>query len=445
MNTKKQVYDVIGIGLGPFNLGMAALLDPVKDISALFFEKDSEFQWHPHMLIEGTTLQVPFLADLVSMADVTNEHSFLNYLQEHNRLYHFYFLEKFHIPRKEYNHYCRWVCDRLDSCRFGTEVTRVTTVVVDGRTVYQVTVHDSATGEEYVYTAKHVVMGIGTEPQVPKALQEALGDSVFHTSEYLARKPLCDLNQSVAVIGSGQSAAEVFLDVAKHQEETEGSLQWYTRSQGFFPMEYSKLGLEYFSPDYIDFFYELPQWKKDKLLDEQDLLYKGISSETIADIYDHIYERTVGNVDPAIHLQAMTEVTGIKREGGRLRLSGYQKINEEPVDAEADLVILGTGYQPRMPSFFSGIQNSLVLDDLGRFVVNKDFDLATNLQTEGHIFIQNGEMHTHGVGAPDLGLGAHRNAVIINQIAGKEIYSIQGKHVFQTFGTKKHAVQLYQT
>ncbi|MGR9050612.1 lysine N(6)-hydroxylase/L-ornithine N(5)-oxygenase family protein [Halobacillus faecis] len=445
MNTEKQIFDVVGIGLGPFNLGMAALLDTVDDVSALFLEKEEEFQWHPHLLMEGTTLQVPFFADLVSMADVTNAHSFLNYLQEHNRLYNFYFLEKFHIPRKEYNHYCRWVSDRLDSLRFGKEVTRVTTVEIAGKTLYQVRALNSTTGEEQTYTAKNIVMGIGTEPRVPEALQDALGASVFHTSEYLKRKPSCDLSRSVAVIGSGQSAAEVFLDVAKHQEETGGSLQWYTRSQGFFPMEYSKLGLEYFSPDYIDFFYELPQSKKDQLLHKQDLLYKGISAETIAAIYDHLYERTVGNTDPSIHLQAMTEVTSIQPEGDHLSLSGHQKVTEDPVEMEADVVILGTGYQPRVPGFFSKLKDGITWDDQGRFTVNKGYDLATNLEADGHIFIQNGELHTHGVGAPDLGLGAHRNAVIINRIAEREVYSIQENNVFQTFGTKKTLAAHHQS
>ncbi|MBN9654114.1 lysine N(6)-hydroxylase/L-ornithine N(5)-oxygenase family protein [Halobacillus sp. GSS1] len=445
MNTKKQIFDVIGIGLGPFNLGMAALLDTVDDVSVLFLEKEEEFQWHPHLLMEGTTLQVPFFADLVSMVDVTNKHSFLNYLQEHNRLYNFYFLEKFHIPRKEYNHYCRWVSERLDSLRFGSEVTRVTTTDLGGKTLYQVTAHDSSTGKEHTYIAENIVMGIGTEPRVPEALQDALGASVFHTSEYLKRKPSSDLSKSVVVIGSGQSAAEVFLDVAKHQEETGGSLQWYTRSQGFFPMEYSKLGLEYFSPDYIDFFYELPQWKKDELLHKQDLLYKGISSETIAAIYDHLYERTVGNADPSIHLQAMTEVTSIEQKADHLSLKGYQKVTDETMDMEADVVIVGTGYQPRVPAFFSGLKERIIWDDHGRFTVNKGYDLATNLTAEGHIFIQNGEIHTHGVGAPDLGLGAHRNAVIINRIAQRNVYSIQEKNVFQTFGTKKALVAQHQS
>ena len=46
--------------------------------------------------------------------------------------------------------------------------------------------------------------------------------------------------------------------------------------------------------------------------------------------------------------------------------------------------------------------------------------------------MQNGELHTHGVGAPDLGLGAHRNAVIVNALCGREVYAVRERNVFQT-------------
>ncbi|WP_035531144.1 lysine N(6)-hydroxylase/L-ornithine N(5)-oxygenase family protein [Halobacillus kuroshimensis] len=430
-----SVYDVIGIGLGPFNLGMAALLDPVEDVSALFFEKEEEFNWHPNMLIEGTTLQVPFFADLVSMVDVRSEYSFLHYLQEHQRLYHFYFLEKFHIPRKEYNAYCRWVSGRLSSCRFGRTVTRVEVVEKDAGSVYEVGVLRGSSGVEEVYYAENVVLGIGTQPYIPPAFQEALGDTVFHTSEYLKKNLHPD--QSIAVLGSGQSSAEVFLDLARSQQETGGRLQWFTRSNGFFPMEYSKLGLEYFSPDYIDFFYELPQEKKDALLKNQGLLYKGISAETIADIYDHLYERTIEGASPDIHLQAMTELTSIQWENGRWALNGVHRVKEDKVSAEADVVILGTGYQPAVPLFLQPLTDKILWDDQGRFQVEKTYELKTNLNTRGDLFVQNGELHSHGVGAPDLGLGAHRNAVIINRLAGREVYPVQAENVFQTFGASR--------
>ncbi|MEI2581273.1 SidA/IucD/PvdA family monooxygenase [Scytonema sp. PRP1] len=76
-----STYDLIGIGIGPSNLGLAALCEPVDQINALFLEQKPQFQWHPGLLLENSSLQVPFLADLVTMADPCSKFSFLNYLQ----------------------------------------------------------------------------------------------------------------------------------------------------------------------------------------------------------------------------------------------------------------------------------------------------------------------------------------------------------------------------
>lgn len=438
----ESVFDIIGIGIGPFNLGLAALLDSVPELDAVFFEKKQEFDWHPGMLIEGTTLQVPFLADLVSMADVKSRFSFLNYLQEHKRLYHFYFLENFKIPRKEYNHYCRWTADQLEACRFGKEVIDVALFELNGEFLYEVHVRDTGTEAVERYFSKHLVIGTGTQPFVPEHLRSKLGNTVFHSSQYLEKKHYCLGAKSVTVIGSGQSAAEVFYDLVKEQSKFGFKLSWFTRSKGFFPMEYSKLGLEYFSPDYIHFFYNLPQDKKDEILPEQDLLYKGISAKTIADIYDLLYERSVAEEMPDVQLQSMTEVLDIEERKGAWSLRCLQWIKEEAFEHSSDVVILGTGYRPGIPGFLSGIKNLICWDDRGRYQVTRDYRLKTHINTPNAIFVQNGELHTHGVGAPDLGLGAYRNSVIINYLAGREVYPVHEKNVFQTFGLGKKCVTI---
>ncbi|MFJ5963831.1 lysine N(6)-hydroxylase/L-ornithine N(5)-oxygenase family protein [Bacillus sp. NPDC093026] len=437
-NKQNNVVDVIGIGIGPFNLGLAALSEEVNDINALFFERSEAFHWHPGMLIEGTTLQVPFLADLVSMADVQSKYSFLNYLQEQNRLYSFYFLENFHIPRKEYSHYCRWVAEQLDSCRFGMNVESISFVEKAGEKRFEVHVRHMKDQTVDVYESKHLVLGIGTQPAVPASLQPALGDRVFHSANYLNRKKEGFFKgKSVTVIGSGQSAAEVFYDILSEDEAKD--IHWFTRSKGFFPMEYSNLGLEYFSPDYIDFFYELPQTKKDALLKQQDLLYKGISSAMIRDIYHLLYERSACGEQLNTVLQAMTEVNLIEETAGGLKLSCSQWVKEESFTHETDIVILATGYQSVLPSFIDPIAHHIEWDDQGRFQIEREYRLKTKMMGENDIFVQNAELHTHGVGAPDLGLGAYRNSVIINELAHKTVYPLYQKHVFQTFGTHKKA------
>ena len=74
------MLDFIAIGLGPFNLSLASLLHEKTELHYLFFEKKAQFDWHAGMQLPNTVLQVPFMADLVSMVDPTSPLSFLNYL-----------------------------------------------------------------------------------------------------------------------------------------------------------------------------------------------------------------------------------------------------------------------------------------------------------------------------------------------------------------------------
>ncbi|ASK64056.1 lysine 6-monooxygenase [Virgibacillus phasianinus] len=425
----KQILDVIGVGIGPFNLGLAALLEKTE-CRSLFFDQKAHFDWHPGMMLEGATLQVPFMADAVTMVDPTSPFSFMNYLHEQKRLYHFYFLEKFHIPRSEYNHYCQWMAEQLPQLQFACEVMNIEQTE-EGH--FCVTVFSSSDKERETYYAKHVVVGVGTKPFIPEKFHSALGDQVFHSSQYKDKRNDMLKADSVTVIGSGQSAAEIFHDLLSNQHSHAYKLSWYTRSRGFYPMEYSKLGLEHFSPDYTRYFYNLPKEKKQSILDKQGLLYKGISVDTIAGIYELLYERTVGANTTNVHLQALTELESIEERDGHYQLSMCQYEQGENKQVESEIVILATGYHPFIPACFNGIKSILEWDELGQLVVHEDYQL--NNAGHHHLFIQNGELHTHGVGAPDLGLGAFRNATIINQIAGKEIYQIYENSVFQQFGT----------
>ena len=78
------------------------------------------------MMLEPAHLQVPFMADLVTLADPTSPYSFLNFLKQTGRLYRFYIRENFYPLRAEYNQYCQWVAGQLDSVRFGTDVREIT-------------------------------------------------------------------------------------------------------------------------------------------------------------------------------------------------------------------------------------------------------------------------------------------------------------------------------
>ena len=121
-----HIHDILGVGIGPFGLGLAALSEPLDDVDAIFLDQRPEFRWHPGMMIEDSTIQVPFLADLVTMADPTSPYSFLNFLKERRRLYPFYIRESFYPLRAEFDEYCRWVAAQLDTLRWNRRVVSVT-------------------------------------------------------------------------------------------------------------------------------------------------------------------------------------------------------------------------------------------------------------------------------------------------------------------------------
>ncbi|HWM02948.1 MAG TPA: SidA/IucD/PvdA family monooxygenase [Actinophytocola sp.] len=419
--------DLAGVGIGPFNLSLAALADPVAGLDTLFFERDEDFRWHPGLMIEGAALQVPFLADLVSLVEPAHPLSFLSYLRDLGRLFPFYFAERFHIPRAEYEDYCAWAVRRLaPRCRFGHDVRAIRWSTKDE--MFELDVEPVGT-----VSASNVVLGVGTEPVLPEPLEHLAGTKILHSADYLpARERLVDA-EDVTVVGSGQSGAEVFLDLLRARPRGHGTLRWLTRTQAFAPMEYSKLGLEQFTPDYVRFFHGLDEPTRDRLVPAQWQLYKAISADTIAEIHDELYERTVGGGWPAVELAPGVEVTAAAERAGRIGLELRHVQQDRKATVTTDAVVCATGYRERnLDELLAPLAERIERDAAGRVAVDADY--RVRLATGGSLFVQNAERHTHGVGAPDLGLAAWRSARILNTVCGRQVYPLPDRTAFTTFG-----------
>lgn len=425
-------YDLVGIGIGPFNLSLAALADDVSGLATLFLDQRERFDWHAGLLLEGTQLQVPFLADLVTMVDPTSRWSFLNYLRTHQRLFRFYFAERFHIPRREYDHYCRWVAHSLPSCRFSARVVRVDRDRAQG--AFRVTYLDGTSGQRHTVRASNLVVGVGTEPTVPAPFRDLLGNEVFHSASYADHRAHLDGAADVTVLGSGQSGAEVFLELLRDQPEHGWRLRWLARSAAFAPMEYSKLGLEHFTPDYVEYFRHLPEDVRTRLLERQWQLYKGISGQTIGEIYDLLYERSIGGVVPEAGLTPNVEVTGADNTPSGYTLTCRHREQQRTFTVTTDRVVLATGYTPPRPDFLLPIAEQIAWDEQGRYRVDGEYRVTMEGSGAGELYVQNAEMHTHGVGAPDLTLGAWRAATILNSVCGRTVHPASSSEAFTTFG-----------
>lgn len=424
---------VAGIGIGPFNLGLAALLHPIEsagasNVTSAFFDQRPAFSWHSGMLLSEATIQVPFLADLTTMADPTSPFTFLNYLKTHGRIHPFYIRESFYPLREEYDDYCRWVAAQLDNLHWSQRVVSIER----NDSCWTITLANTGSESTLTVEAEHVVLGIGTEPMIPASLRSWLGTHrIIHSEDYLHHKRNLLAASSVTVIGSGQSAAEIYRDLLEHSATAGTELNWVTRSPRFFPMEYSKLTLEMTSPEYVAHLRALSSPIRNKTLAAQSYLHRGISEDLINDIYDTLYRLSFRH---AMNGRILTnvEVTGADTPDGMtdvpLTLRHIETGSTRVI--HTDRVISATGYRPVDPDPLLGNSSHLIrrLDD-GRLDVANDFSIDT---TET-LHVQNAEGHITGVNAPDLGMGPWRNSVLINRILGRTEYPTEDRFTFQDF------------
>ncbi|MFJ2760822.1 lysine N(6)-hydroxylase/L-ornithine N(5)-oxygenase family protein [Streptomyces prasinus] len=417
-------YDFVGIGLGPFNLGLACLTEPIEELDGVFLESKPDFEWHAGMFLDGAHLQTPFMSDLVTLADPTSPYSFLNYLKEKGRLYSFYIRENFYPLRVEYDDYCRWAAARLSSVRFSTTVTEVT--YDEAAELYAV-----RTGTGETYRARRLVLGTGTVPFVPEVCR-GLDGGLFHTSQYMRRKAELREMKSVTIVGSGQSAAEIYYELLSEIDVHGYQLNWVTRSPRFFPLEYTKLTLEMTSPDYIDYFRALPEETRYRLEKEQKGLFKGINSELIDAIFDLLYQKNVsgGGRPVPTRLIGNSTLTGARHEDGAYTLVLHQDEQDKDYEIRTEGLVLATGYHYEPPAFLDPVRDRIRFDGHGRFDVARNYSIDV---TGRGVFLQNAGVHTHSVTSPDLGMGPYRNSCIIRELLGTEYYPVEKSIAFQEF------------
>lgn len=207
-------------------------------------------------------------------------------------------------------------------------------------------------------------------------------------------------------------------------------------------MEYSKLGLEHFTPDYTRYFHALPESVRDGLVPRQWQLHKGIDADTIAAIHDELYQRTLHGgwpdtvITPGVSVRTAGRVATTRVE---LHLEHLQQGTRSRLTTDA--VVLATGYRERpLDQLLAGLDPYIRRDAGERPRVDDQFRLVLDPSITGtgsNVYVQNAERHTHGVGAPDLGLAAWRSATILNALTGTNPYPLPQRTAFTSFGLQE--------
>lgn len=410
------MLDLVGVGIGPSNLSLAALLAPLKQVSSCFFDNKKEFQWHPGMLFSNATIQVSYLKDLVTLVDPTSKYSFLAFLANQKRLYRFATAQFPSVKRREFNQYFQWVSQNLGNLQFDTPIVNIHHD--NGRFIVE---HPK--GVEY---ANNIVLASGLTVKIPEFVKPYISSTVFHAINYMELKsPIA--GKRVAVVGGGQSGAEVIRLILSNKSEIPESITWITSRPNILPIDNTPFVNEYFFPSYSDHFFKLPKEEKARLIKDQNLASDGINVDLLNDIYRELYELELiegrGKICQFLTNQSFV---GFEKNLNGWGLALQDKNTGEMKEVEADVVICATGFEYQPPSYLESLLDRIdVADD--NFIFGDDFSVKWDGPKENKIFIQNGARHTRGVSDPNLSLMAWRSAKIINGLLGGEIYDINNE------------------
>lgn len=404
-----QHYGCIGVGVGPANLSLASLLHGDTAIPSLFLDQKKFFTWHDGQQLPDTTLQVSMLKDLVSLADPTNRFSFLSYLHDQGKIYHFVNAQFEAMPRREYRNYLHWACEHNENVVFGERVLsvgfdRTFVVETDRRTL----------------TADNISLGMGTSPWVPPVAANLLGDDQFHVCDVVTKARSLG-GKRVCVVGGGQSGAEAFLDlISRPPGERPRRVSWITRRRNYFPIDDTPFTNDFYMPGYSDYFAHLDKPTRQKLNADHVLTSDGISETTLREIYQRIYVHrfTEGNPD-LVALLPNRDVTDV-RPGTAGDWSVEIRDIDHPAVAtnvEADVIIWATGFRPAPLTVLEPIAHRLQRED-SEYRIDKSFAVQWDGPADRNIFVHNAAPQQRGLADRNLSLIAWRSQRIAERIRG---------------------------
>lgn len=408
----REIVDILGVGIGPSNLSMAALLYPIKDVTCRFLEKRVRFEWHPGLMFPEANIQVSFLKDLVTLADPTSAFSFVSFLHAQKRLYRFITANFPRISRLEYNQYLQWICASLPNLHFGYDVEEVT--------------HDGDSfviyGNQGPHYARNLVLGTGLAPSVPSCAKKHLGHpSVFFALEFLDHE-IDTTGMRVAVVGGGQTGAEIVSRLLLETDKLPKEILWVSRRHNFLPLDESPFANELFTPAYSEYFYKLTPAEKARLLLEQKLASDGIATDLLERIYRRLYNlEFLHHRGRICSLRPGSRIEEIERVDGEWLLTVSSSVGNRTESLPADIIILCTGFEYRMPAFLSGLKHRIHWTEDG-YNVGRDFSVEWDGPADQKIYVQNAAQKQRGVADPNLSLIAWRSATIINSLMKKKVY-----------------------
>ncbi|CAM3890636.1 lysine N(6)-hydroxylase/L-ornithine N(5)-oxygenase family protein [Tsukamurella strandjordii] len=417
MGQQHAIADVVGIGAGPSNLGLAAALDErnrtgLPPLSMTILERKPSFAWHPGMLLDGATMQIAFLKDLVTLRNPRSPFTFLSYLEARGRLVDFVNHQTFFPTRVEFTDYLSWVAESVSArIDYGTTVTAVERVdgAVDGaRWLVRYTGPDG----DGALRARSVVVATGLRERLPE--WAAAGPRLFHNHRLLEHLAAADLDVEAPhrflVVGGGQSAAEVaqFL----HRSYPNAVVESVFNSYGFQPADDSPYANKVFDPAAVDDFYDAPAEVRSELMTRHATTNYGcVDLELINELYAVEYQEKVSG-HRRLLMRPATVVTSAVASDTGVRVTLRDRIADVTTGQDYSAVVCATGFRS------IGVSDVLAGWDVApeRMQVGRDYVLTVDGEPVDGLYVQGATESTHGLGSTLLSNVAVRAGEILDSI-----------------------------
>lgn len=409
-----HIHDLIGIGFGPSNVALAIALEEARHgstqppVDAFFIEKQTGFAWHPHMMLDGTHMQISYLKDLATLRNPCSRFTFVNYLHQKHRLQDFINLKTFYPSRLEFNDYLAWAASHFDDhCAYGEEVIEVLPEK-SGHDVTLLRVRSrDAQGQMQERLARNLVVSVGGTPKVPDCFEALQGDPrVFHTHRYLAEIDRHADAGRIAVIGAGQSATEVFLDLNKRSNASRVDL--VMRARAIRPSDDSPFVNEIFNAEFTDYVYNRPPAERAAMLEEFSRTnYAAPDLALLEQLFDVFYQQRVTGHERHRFLRRH-EICSVRADQEGIHLNLYDVDSQRESTVCYDAVVLGTGYDRELHKKLL----RPLWAYLGDFQVDRHYRLESTAHFLPGIYLQGACESSHGLSDTLLSVTAVRTQEI---------------------------------
>ncbi|GHJ44007.1 lysine/ornithine N-monooxygenase [Catellatospora sp. TT07R-123] len=422
-----EVHDLVGVGFGPSNLALAiALRERGEHGSAVFFERQPAFAWHPGLLIEGTTMQVSFLKDLATMRNPSSAFSFLNYLQDKGRLADFINHKTMFPSRVEFHDYLEWAARRFtDQVHYASEVLAVTPVRAGGTvTACDVEVRQHVRGGTPVVRrvrTRNLVVATGLQPRLPETVTS--GPRIWHSSEYLHRVDRLRDPRRIVVVGAGQSAAEVTDHL--HRTFPGAEICALFSKYGYTPADDTPFANRIFDPAAVDDYYGAPDQVKELLHGyHAGTNYSVVDTELIVELYRRAYQEKIHHTERLRIMNVSRLVTATGDHDGVTAVIEHLPTGAR-TELAADAIICATGYHSGDPRRLLGeLADECLTRPDGRLRIERDYRVATTGALACGIYVQGATEHTHGLSSTLLSNVAVRAGEIAQSIAARPAHRL---------------------